>query len=401
LAARPSSRSERIDALRGLAVFGILLVNVWAFAYGYSSLRYGVLSQDATAPDRLAVFFAAAFAEQKFYPVFAFLFGAGFALQMRSLRRRAGELDPALRIYRRRLKWLLACGLLHGTLIWFGDVLTAYAVTGFWLLRVARHRLAGVARLLLIVLFVNAALLLPLLAIALLDDGAPAAAIGEMVREVERAHAIYSLGGWGEIARTRLKDFGLNLSSFVVFLPRVALLFLLGVCAVRLGWLTRPERHRASWRKVLMLGLGLGLPFNLWWGYVAMQGAVNPWDPVAGAELAWFMLDLAGPCLGAAYVAALMLAGAHLTGALAAWLAPVGRMALTNYLMQSLLGVALLQGVGLGLGARLSHSALLALCAAIMLFQLCFSRWWMARHAQGPLEALWRRYTYRPLRNRE
>ena len=75
MAAPSSERSARIDALRGLAVFGILLINLWGFVYGYTALRYGVVEASATGGDRLAVFFAAAFAEQKFYPVFAFLFG--------------------------------------------------------------------------------------------------------------------------------------------------------------------------------------------------------------------------------------------------------------------------------------------------------------------------------------
>jgi len=84
----------------------------------------------AGAMERLAVFFSAAFAEQKFYPVFAFLFGAGYALQMQSLERAHGP-GEAARIYRRHLKWLLAVGILHGTLLWFGDILLLYAISGF------------------------------------------------------------------------------------------------------------------------------------------------------------------------------------------------------------------------------------------------------------------------------
>ena len=91
---------------------------------------------------QLAVFFVAALAEQKFYPIFAFLFGAGFALQTGARRAEGAALDAIRAVYRRRLKWLLACGQLHGTLIWFGDILTAYAVTGFWLLHKAGRRLS-------------------------------------------------------------------------------------------------------------------------------------------------------------------------------------------------------------------------------------------------------------------
>lgn len=393
MGAPSSTRSARIDALRGLAVFGILLINVWGFVYGYTALRYGVVEPSATGGDRLAVFFAAAFAEQKFYPIFAFLFGAGFWLQMRSLEQKSG-LEVAKAIYLRRLKWLLVVGVLHGTLLWFGDILTAYALTAFWLLRRAGESWPGIRLSIRLTVIVNVVMLLVTAAIMATIANMPEYG-AETAAEALLANDIYTNGGWLEVTMARAADFGLNISGFWLFVPRIALLFLLGVAAVQLGWLTHPEQHRALWRRILHVGVFIALPLNLWWGYEALSWALEPDASSRTVHMASLVLELAGPALAAAYVAVFMLAGRRAMNVMARWLAPVGRMALTNYLSQSLACGLLLQAYGLGLGAVLSRAELMVVCAGIMLSQVFVSRWWMSRHEQGPAEALWRRYTYR------
>ncbi|RJG27639.1 DUF418 domain-containing protein [Massilia cavernae] len=393
MAAPSSRRSERIDALRGFAVFGILLINVWGFVYGYAVLRYGPMGGDDSQADRFAVFFAAAFAEQKFYPIFSFLFGAGFALQIRSLTKSVGALE-AMRIYRRRLGWLLVVGLLHGSLLWFGDILTAYALTGFWVFRKGLQPLSKVRESFDAAVLLNGGLLL-LMALLTVFIATSSDFAADALVEVLRAADIYVNGGWGEVARERLKDFGTNLSGFWLFIPRLMLLFLLGVFAVRLGWITRPHRHRRLWLCVLAAGLLVALPLNLWWGYSAVDMAVGAGTPRPTSHAALYLLELSGPALGAAYIAAFMLAGERAMDSVARWLAPVGRMALTNYLVQSLALGLMLPAYGLGLGALLGRIELLALCMAIMLVQVLLSRWWLSGHQQGPFEALWRRFTYR------
>lgn len=381
-------RSARIDALRGLAVFGILLMNVWGFVYGFALYHFPA-NADFTALDKLAVFVVAAFSEQKFYPIFAFLFGAGFALQTGRLRAPGPALDAIKKTYRRRLQWLLGCGLLHGLLLWFGDILFAYSLTGFWLAYKAGRPLAELGRTLRLLVIVNGLIFTVYAALSWSMYDASAGAVMVQQQVMEAHHAIYVQGGWNEIARQRLADFNVNLSGFIIFIPRLALLFVLGVFAVRLGWLTRPQRHRPAWRKVLWTGLALGLPFNLFWGMVALANVIDPFDPPAGFALMTALLDIGGPLLAAALVALFMLAHEGFC----AWLAPVGRMALTNYLCQSVILMLLLQGFGLGLGAALSHAQLFGVCLGIMLAQLLFCHWWLASHQQGPAEALWRRYT--------
>src|SRR5687768_3396486 len=95
-----ASRLVRIDTLRGIAVFGILLVNIWSFVWGFESLRYGVLPATASIFDVLSIAFTAFFAEQKFYPIFAYLFGASFVLITRAIKHRFERWSDAERLYR-------------------------------------------------------------------------------------------------------------------------------------------------------------------------------------------------------------------------------------------------------------------------------------------------------------
>lgn len=385
-----AARSGRIDALRGCAVFGIMLVNVWGFAYGYLLFTHPDSAGGLGWADRLVIWAISVFAEQKFYPIFAFLFGAGFALQTGRRQPSGAALDHARATYRRRLRWLLVCGVLHGTLLWFGDILTAYAVTGFWLVFKLGQPLSKLVRSLKLLIAVN---LLILLVCAFFMAAAGSTDLEQGIAasvDAERVRAIYTQGGWLDVARQRLQDYGTNLIGFFVYVPRFALLFMLGVLAARLGYLTRPARHRAFWRRVLTVGLLIGLPLNLWWGEVAVDMAVEPYARQGYEHLVFVLVDVAGPLLASALVAVFMLG----REGFARWLEPVGRMALSNYLAQSLVLMLLLQGFGLGLGARLSHAAMLALLVPIMAAQLVCSHWWMARHAQGPVEALWRRYTH-------
>lgn len=390
MSAPGSVRVARIDALRGLAVFGIMLVNIWGFVYGYGLVSFPDMRGVLPIADQAAIFFCAAFAEQKFYPIFSFLFGAGFALQTGGARAQGPALRAIQHTYRRRLAWLLAIGLAHATLLWFGDILVAYALTGFWLATRIGARPAALVRSLKILGLVNLAWI-AVAGIVLYFAGQLASAdAAQEAQDAMRVHAIYTSGSWSEIAHQRLTDYLGNVAGYLFVLPRIALLFMLGVFAVRLGWLRHPERHRTLWQGVLAAGLVLGLPINLWWGVASVSSALDPAGGSIHNGLAASVIDIGGPLLGAAYVAMFMLSGPRVAHVLA----PVGRMALSNYLMQSLLLMLLLQGLGLGLGAQLTRAGLLGVAAAVMLFQLAFSHWWLARHGQGPMEALWRRYTY-------
>lgn len=389
-AAASPRRIAHIDVLRGIAVFGILLVNVWSFVWGFGALRYGAVAEPSWL-DRGAVFAVALLAEQKFYPIFAFLFGAGFALQARSLRRSLRDQSPVHAALRHRFRWLLECGVLHGLLLWAGDILTVYGAAGFLLLRLfdarlrlVRARLRNWGLIWLVVLLASVALSLPATGPDV-DNVRQQQAIA-YIEDAQEARDIYTQGTIGEVAVQRLLDYLAVTSGSLLLVPHLMVLFLLGICSVRLGWLTAPQRHALLWRRVRGMGLLIGLPLNLAWAAAASTEAANPLAAPGYGELAYALLPLSGSLLAAAYVATLLLARGSLMRRASAWLAPVGRMSLTNYLMQSLLGVCLLQGTALG--AHASPTGLLLVALVIMLLQSLASRWWLARHAQGPMEWL-------------
>ena len=381
-------RLAQLDVLRGMAVFGILLVNIWGFAWGTLSLRYGVLPTISPWRDQAAIFLVAAFAEFKFYPIFAFLFGAGFALHTRSLRRQLGSWTLAQAAYKRRLRWLLLIGLLHGCLIWSGDVLSSYALAGMLVLPLAASRLARIR---------NLAWLLAggfLLFMALLHPVSPGITAADTTRQLQEfagRYTTYTQGGLLEVAALRLRDYGMQMLFVIVMLPHIIVLFLLGILSVRLGWLTEPGRHRKLWQRVCAVGIGLGMPFNLLAATAMLRQTIDPYQTQWNNMLFELLLYAGGPLLAAGYVACLMLAGPAIVAALARQLAPVGRMALSNYLSQSVLCTFLLQGWGLGWGDVLRPIEMLGLAGLIMAGQVVLSRCWLARFKQGPVEALWRR----------
>jgi uncharacterized protein len=387
-------RSQRIDIVRGIAVFGILLMNVWGFIYGHG-LRFGVPGPEASLIDQAVIFFCSAFGDSKARPLFAFLFGVGFSLLMDRLSQGPGGIEAARLIYKRRLRWLLACGVLHGLLLWSGDILTWYALIGFWLLRFAGKRTSDMQHSLRYVVLVCALVYIPIVFAMLMVDRDPLTFQNAAIHDTYRYHAMLTLGNWVDVATVRLQGYLLNSTAGILFAPELALLFMLGAIAARRGWLTRPERFRAGWRRARLLGLLVGLPVNLWFGAVSLHGALNPAASNANPVLDFIVGSFAGPLLSLAMLAHIMLLGPAATIAIGRWLAPVGRMALTNYLMQSLLCVVIFQSTGFGLGAQLSYGGVFFVCLAIMVFQLFLSRWYLNRHALGPVEALWRRHTYR------
>ena len=135
-------RDERIDALRGFALFGILLVNIQSFLFGATN-PIGYLTPDAGWLDRAVLFATAAFVNLKFMPLFAMLFGAGFSLLYAKLKTMTSE---PRKIYRRRMLFLFVFGILHGVFFYFGDITQMYAVAGLVLLLYVDRDVAGIGR---------------------------------------------------------------------------------------------------------------------------------------------------------------------------------------------------------------------------------------------------------------
>jgi uncharacterized protein len=375
-------RDPRIDALRGFALGGILLVNIQSFLSGASS-PVGYLPPQAGLADRAAYFLTATFVLNKFMPLFAMLFGAGFALLYDRLK--AEFADDARRLYRRRLLWLLAFGLLHGLFLYFGDITHTYAIAGLLLLWHADSDLAAVGR----ATFGWWALAIGWLMFT--NYAVPSFSLDDLLAlsaEVQQTFdASTSLGYWAQWP-VRAELFAWQLQSNLINVPPTVALMMTGLLVQRAGWLR--DFSTPGWRRAWQVGLGLGLPTALAYGIWALRHATaldnlaqqRDWTPVVTASL---MLSF--------FYAAMFLR--HAPQRVVQWLAPAGRMPLTNYLLQSVAMGMLLTGWGLGLGRTLSYWQLSVLALAIFTAQVLLSRAWLSHFAQGPLEAAWRRFTYR------
>ncbi|MEV4630552.1 DUF418 domain-containing protein [Micromonospora sp. NPDC049523] len=369
------ARIGDLDALRGFALFGILVVNIAFFASGYPfhlipDPAYGSWVDQGT---RWLVEFLFT---MKFYLLFSFLFGYSFTLQIDSAVRRGVTFAPR---FRRRLAGLFVLGVLHAVFLFHGDILTTYALLGLVLLA-ARGMRPKTASTLAAALLGLVALLIALVAVrggGLVPDDAVAVDAG--ARSTEALG-----GGLGSVLVEHLRAMPAMISALLVQGPLALCAFLVGLAAGKVRLLADVTRHQVLLRRVQQVGYPIGLAGAL---VFAIGGGT--------ANLTGLVLSiLTAPLLMAAYVAT-ALRGFH-TGwghRLAGILAPAGRMALSNYLGQSVAAVLIFTGIGLGLVGRVAPLPTLLIAVGIFGGQLLFSAWWLARFRYGPVEWLLRSWT--------
>lgn len=380
----PGARDDRIDALRGFALLGILLVNIQSFLYGATN-PIGYLTPAAGVADRAAFFVTAAFVNVKFMPLFAMLFGVGFSLLYARLRTLSST--PS-KIYIRRMLFLFVFGMLHGIFFYFGDITQMYAVAGLILLMYVERDAGGVARAARN-WWLGMALFTAL--VYLLVDAAPTLTRGD-VEELKRTFAIFSGASYPDQLGTRASEFSQLIVGNFFGLPLTVALMLTGMLAHRAGWLE--DRNARAWRYARSIGLLVGLPAAIAYGYQMLSDAESyglAMTPQAATLPMMISIALA-----------LFYASAFMQWAPRSWiatLAPAGRMPLSNYLMQSIAMGALLSGWGLALGAHLNYWQTAAVALAVFVAQVLLSNLWLSvlHMKQGPLEALWRAWTYHGL----
>ena len=379
-------RIELVDALRGFALFGILLANI---LYWSGWVLVTPTERLAMADANVRVWqyrFHHLLIDGKFYTLFSLLFGVGFAIQLDRLTRRGAD---GLRIYRRRVLILLAMGLVHSWLIWDGDILTLYALLGLVLpLFIGwsdRALLIGAATLIFVV---------PIAGITLFDalgwqpelwffglSDRITQALGvapgpDLALRLLRNNDLTSLMTW-TLSGTPY-SWGLRLESWRI--PKILGIMLVGMwVGRRLAAGTLAGDRRLLWR-IMGLALLIGLPANLAYALTPGLGQASAASVIGTVPLAF------------AYAAGFALLWPKARPWLGLFAAP-GRMALTNYLLHSLIGALIFYGIGLGLIGKLSPPGFYAIAVTIFAAQTGLSRWWLAHHAQGPIEGLWRRST--------
>ncbi len=398
---RPASLpvAERIavlDMLRGFALMGILIMNMPAFSTSMFAEADGSHLWTGRA-DQFAEELRDMLFSGKFNSMFSLLFGIGFTIQFQRLQERLGA--PAVALYLRRLAVLLVFGAVHACVFWTGDVLHMYALLGLVLLLPLRH--AGDRG---IVALIGACLLYPALSGLLRVIVMTPEVVAQRVRNAQAFEAsnnlAYGQGSFADMVVENLRVVAFfysdlwnlwgQLGAYVMF----ALTMLIGVLAGRRRWAQRlpelmPRIRRATWW-ALALGLACGAAFTLIFHFNRLPGPSL--IKVLGGVTYW----VSRVAMMVFYV--LFIVRVAQTPRGQRWLAPMaaaGRMPLTNYLMQTAICITLFQGWGFGLWLKVGPAAGLVLALVIFFaVQVPWSRWWLARHERGPLEALWARLTY-------
>jgi len=396
----PASRIVEVDIVRGFALFGVLLVNMYGF--GADSIAWNFPT------DKLAFAVMRVFFESKSWTLFSMLFGFGFAVQLQRAHARGFRILP---IYLRRLAVLFVLGAAHA-LLYDGDILMLYAELGLGLLVVRRLPTRT-----LLLLAVGLMLVFPLARLVSTRDRHAGSeeirSAGEARARLERAQRthVYATGSLAEVAADNasaipanpLEDVNSPESGLAVFA-----MFLLGFSVGRSGVLRDIPGHAAPIARVRAWGLGFGFSamaaervLAATAGYAVFRSQrAGPGVQFAGDLL--FAFGIAALALG--YAATLILAAQTPRGRAAlAPLAGVGRLALTVYLTQTLMFTTLFYGYGFGQAFRLGPGAVTAWAVMIFAVQVVVCQWWSRRFRFGPMEWLWRSLTYlkwQPLRLR-
>jgi uncharacterized protein len=379
-------RITLIDCLRGAALLGILVANMRGFnaplkAYENPTLMWTWM------PDRVMQAIVDWLVSGKFITIFATLFGIGFAIQMD--RAVARGLTPAF--YLRRMAGLLLIGTLHAFGVWWGDILITYAACGLFL--PLFRNLSQRALLVwghILYWFINGIATIFWIAM-MFSPEKPHEEHGRSVQELIR---MYSSGTIREIFSARTEEW-LDANGMLIFLTRVLALFVFGLYIWRQGYLARPSEHFDWWRRMQRLGFPIGLIGNAL--AVALLWFYQP-DPMqlSGVTVLFFLISsFAVPALSLAYSATIVLLWQHTRARQR--LMPfsyVGRMALTNYLTQSIVCTTIFYSYGLGLYGRVGPLADVLLALVIYALQVPLSKWWLTRYRYGPAEAAWRWMTY-------
>jgi uncharacterized protein len=379
----PGERIVIVDILRGFALFGVLAANMAGFA-GHAP----GLEPWREPLDRLIYLLIRFLIEAKFYSLFSFLFGWGMAVQMIRAEGRGTRFVP---LFLRRMFILLAFGLLHGIFLWTGDILTIYALYGMLLLTFRRRSSKFILLAVGVTLLVPIILQIPGEAM----DGFRTwyADLTAPLRSTLYSTDLYRTGTYIQITKLRLEEFIRNRSWLIYTFGNVFGMFLLGLTVGKRKIFHNLQEYLPLVRKVMRIGLAIGVTFN---GIYVSSLIWRNRIPDAYYQLVRVgSRTIGAPALMLFYVTAIILLAQR-----EKWfhrlepLAYLGRMALSNYITQSIIGTLIFYKYGLGLFGRTDPTFGLLLTVSIYFVQIRISQWWLARYRFGPLEWIWRSLTY-------
>jgi len=393
----PSDRIVSLDALRGFALLGILVINIWLFALPTVATYNPTLYGDFTGVNYVAWVVSHVFFERKFVTLFTFMFGAGMVLFLESKERKG---QPGRKLHVSRTFWLLVIGLGHAYLLWYGDILVFYALSGFiivwvWQWRPLRQFALGA------VLFTIPSLLYLLLGVSYLV--LPEEGRLQLEEELlsafgadfspEREIEIYQSGWLDQVTHRVPILVEYHTLGFVSELFwTLGGMMLVGMALYKWGVLSNGRSTR-FYKRLLVGGGSVGLALVLIGVWVR---EVVAWETIPVLTLAFQFNYWGAPILSVGYIGGIMLLCRWFrNGIVVQALSAVGRTAFTNYLFQTVVATTIFYGHGLGLFGQVSRIELLGVVVLIWAIQIPASVWWLERFRFGPVEWVWRTLTYR------
>ena len=393
-----AERSNLLDALRGFALLGVMLDNLFGFT------GWGFLPQPAKeslptwSSDAIVGMLEQVFINGKFYSLFSMLFGIGFSIIL--VRNEQRGTNP-LKIFYRRLLILLLLGAGHILLLWEGDILLLYALIGF-ILPLFR-KLSDRHLLILAAVLIFSPLLFDLFSV--LFQYKNGSFLEKMAIRIDQKNGIpgdenfafylYKNGaGWTEWRNWQESGY-LYRYAYILDsnrIPKVLGMFLIGLYTGRKMIYAHLSDNIPLFKKLRKWGLIIGIPSAIACFYFEFFQKHIP-DPIGMIHTLFYATSVVP--LSLAYVSMICLRWERKKGQTRfRYLAPMGRMALTNYLMQTVIGISIYYGIGLGVGSTIGPSLFVPIGIGVYLLQVAYSHYWFRYFQYGPLEWGWRMATY-------
>lgn len=397
----PSERFLALDVLRGFAVLGILIMNIQSFSMIEAAYLNPTAYGDLTGLNRWVWILSHLFGDQKFMTIFSILFGAGIVL-LTNKAESTGK--SAAGLHYRRTFWLLVIGMIHAYVFWYGDILVAYALCALlaFLFRKATPRKLVIVGL--IVVAVSS--LLYLFSGLSVPYWPPEAHQGTMVSwkpgsEIIAKELSALRGSWLEQLTHRVPS-SLKFQTFIFLIWtgwRAGGLMLIGMAFYKWGILTA-QRSKRFYIILMCIGFGIGLPIV---SFGIIRNFAANWSLDFSMFLGWQYNYWGSLFVACGYISLIMLICKLMKPEkIIRPFAAVGRMALTNYLLQTIICTTVFYGHGFGLFGKIERTEQILIVVGIWIFQLIISPVWLRHFRFGPAEWMWRSLTYlkvQPIKN--
>ncbi|MEX0416032.1 DUF418 domain-containing protein [Bacillus sp. C30] len=375
-----NQRVEAVDAIRGFALFGILLVNMTLIQFGFFSSEkptyiFGKLDEGAN-------WFIQFFGTHNFMSLFSFLFGLSIILLQKSIIAKGKKFFPT---YIRRIIILLLLGYIHGTFVWEGDILFAYGVIGIFLMMFINRKPKT--------LLIWASILLALIMLTSYQSESTSNPYDDFAPYTEKEHKVHETGSYMDHVNFRLTEnpfdyMGINGVFGLVFISIFAIifmspLFLLGMYVGKKGWLFEVDQHIPAVKKIWLITGIFSFTIKTLAIFVKHPILIMSQDSLTPVTMTFFY--------GSTII---LLFHYKKVARLLTYMANMGKMSVSNYLAQSIIATTIFYAYGFGLYGKIGYFFGILLTIGIYTIQLFVSTYWLQKYRMGPVEYVWRLGTY-------